>query len=133
MTVVPTIGGDASAEELMDGMRRLRQLNEVYSRYNVNDIGAVLPTFPGMDSQYYKDIEYDDAIEDPEGAIDFSDGVDADVLASRRRLYNSKQVEPLPSRGERRHDTISPRKTLGTQKSGKNEGRHISDLKHTKE
>ena len=116
-TVVPTIGGDASAEELMDGMRRLRQLNEVYSRYNVNDIGAVLPTFPGMDSQYYKDIEYDDDIEDPEGAIDFSDGIDADVLASRRRLYNTKQVELIPSRGEPRHDAVSPRKSLGTQRT----------------
>lgn len=115
-TVVPTMGGDASTEELMDGMRRLRKLNQVYSQYNVNDIGAVLPTFPGMEGHYYQDIEYDDDIEDPEGAIDFSDGVDADVLASRRRLYNSK-VESVPSRGERRADAASPRKSLGTQRT----------------
>jgi 1-phosphatidylinositol-3-phosphate 5-kinase len=111
--VVPAIGGDASTEELMEGMRRLRQLNEMYSRYNVNDIGAVLPTFPGMDNQYYKDIEFDDDIDDP---IDFSDGVDADVLASRRRLYNSK-ADVAPSRGDRRNEVTSPRKSLGTQRN----------------
>ena len=120
-TVVPTIGGDASTDELMDGMRRLRQLNEVYSRYNVNDIGAVLPTFPGMEG-HHKEIEYDDDIEDPEGAIDFSDGVDADVLASRRRLYNSKQAESISSRGERRAEGTAPRKSLGTQKNVETQG-----------
>ena len=84
----------------MEGMRRLRQLNEMYSRYNVYDIGAVLPTFSGMDGQYYKDLEFDDDIDDP---IDFSDGVDADVLASRRRLYNSKV------------DAAPPQETVGTR------------------
>lgn len=115
-TVVPTIVGDGSADDVMDGMRRLRQLNEVYSRYNVTDISAVLPTFPGMEAQP-KEIEYDDDIEDPEGAVDFSDGVDADVLASRRRLYNSKQIDSLAIRGERRQDYPTPKKTLGTKRS----------------
>lgn len=114
-TVVPAIVGDASSDDVMDGMRRLRQLNEVYSRYNVTDIGAVLPTFPGIEAPP-KEIEYDDDIEDPEGAIDFSYGVDADVLASRRRLYNSKHVESLPSRGERRQDYQAPKKSLGTKR-----------------
>lgn len=100
---VPTIGGDPNAEELHEGMRRLRQLHEVYSRYNVTDITTVLPIIPGNSKA---EIEYDDDFEDPETA-DFANGVDADVLASRRRLYNSHQSQadrPTKSLGTRRND-----------------------------
>eukprot|EP00934_Nitzschia_sp_Nitz4_P003840 Nitzschia sp. Nitz4//scaffold5_size260463//118602//124210//NITZ4_000980-RA/size260463-snap-gene-0.42-mRNA-1//-1//CDS//3329555334//3830//frame0 len=84
---VPAIVGDQNHDELQEGMRRLRQLHEVYSRYNIADITTVLPTFPGNNVK--ADIEYDDDFEDPDGNIDFADGVDADVLASRRRFHQS--------------------------------------------
>lgn len=115
--------GPAGTEELLDGMRRLRQLNEVYSRYNVGDINTVLPTIPGNDNQ--QDPEYDDDFEDVDASIDFADGVDADVLASRRRLnnnsrslsmgtssgYSSNQYDQSQNQRRQLH------KSLGTQRS----------------
>jgi len=87
---VPAIvAGDQNAEELNEGMRRLRQLHEVYSRYNLTDIHTVLPTIPGNTDQKAHESEFDDDFEDPDASIDFSAEVDADVLASRRRLYSS--------------------------------------------
>lgn len=89
---VPAIvAGDQNIEELNEGMRRLRQLHEVYSRYNLTDIHTVLPTIPGNTDQKVE-MEFDDDFEDPDGAIDFSAEVDADVLASRRRLYSTNPV-----------------------------------------
>jgi hypothetical protein len=89
---VPAIVGDQNAEELIEGMKRLRQLHEVYSRYNLTDIHTVLPTIPGSADQKVE-IEFDDDFEDPDGTIDFAAGeVDADVLASRRRLYSNNAV-----------------------------------------
>ena len=107
---VPTINGDQN-EELLEGIRRLKQLHEVYSRYNVTDISTVLPIIPGGDDA--KDIEYDDDFEDPDTTIDFADGVDADVLASRRRLYQSTHPAmetakmPTKSLGTRRGESES--------------------------
>ena len=88
------IVGDPNTEELHEGMRRLRQLHEVYKGYNITDITTVLPIIPGNSKA---EIEYDDDFEDPDGTIDFADGVDADVLASRRRLYNSNALPPSES------------------------------------
>lgn len=85
------IVGDQNTEDLAEGMRRLRQLHEVYSRYNLTDIHTVLPTIPG-NAEQRAEIDYDDDFEDPDGAIDFSGEVDADVLASRRRLYSTNAV-----------------------------------------
>ncbi|KAL3915868.1 MAG: hypothetical protein SGILL_005444, partial [Bacillariaceae sp.] len=83
------IGGDQNTEELHEGMRRLKQLHEVYSRYNLTDIHTVLPTIPNS-ADHRAEVDYDDDFEDPDGAIEFASGeVDADVLASRRRLYNT--------------------------------------------
>jgi len=94
-------------EELLEAMRRLRRLNEVYSRYNVTDITSVLPTLPGKEGD-----EDDDDFEDVDASIDFADGVDADVLASRRRFSNSKSTSSggYAPRGQLH-------KTLGTQRS----------------
>lgn len=93
---VPTIvSGDQNADELNEGMRRLRQLHEVYSRYNLTDIQTVLPTIPGNTDQKALETEFDDDFEDPDAAIDFSGEVDADVLASRRRLYNNTDSSRL--------------------------------------
>ncbi|KAG7352080.1 thermosome subunit [Nitzschia inconspicua] len=84
------IVGDQNTEELAEGMRRLRQLHEVYSRYNLTDIHTVLPTI--VNAEQRAEPDYDDDFEDPDGAIDFAGEVDADVLASRRRLYNTNAV-----------------------------------------
>eukprot|EP00546_Thalassionema_frauenfeldii_P019067 CAMPEP_0178894948 /NCGR_PEP_ID=MMETSP0786-20121207/301_1 /TAXON_ID=186022 /ORGANISM="Thalassionema frauenfeldii, Strain CCMP 1798" /LENGTH=691 /DNA_ID=CAMNT_0020565097 /DNA_START=745 /DNA_END=2820 /DNA_ORIENTATION=+ len=98
--------GDGSAEDLMEGMRRLRMLNEVYSQYNITDITTMLPTLPGSGSQK---IEMDDdEFEDPESSIDFSDGVDADVLASRRRFNRA-------STSSSRETKARPHKSLGAR------------------
>lgn len=101
---VPAIVGDQNNDELHEGIRRLRQLHEVYSRYNVTDISTILPTLPGSNSK--TEIDYDDDFEDPDGTIDFADGVDADVLASRRRLYQANEISkaPIKSLGTRRGD-----------------------------
>jgi len=104
---VPAINGEQN-EELLEGIRRLQQLHEVYSRYNLTDISTVLPIIPGGSDA--KDLEYDDDFEDPDTTIDFADGVDADVLASRRRLYQST----LPTMVE---TTKAPTKSLGTRRS----------------
>ena len=107
-SVIGPNGPMLGTEELVEAMRRLRQLNEVYSRYNVTDITTVLPTVPGKQG----DEEYDDDFEDVDASIDFADGVDADVLASRRRLNNSKSMGGggYAPRGQLH-------KTLGTQRS----------------
>jgi Phosphatidylinositol-4-phosphate 5-Kinase len=104
----------SGTEELTEAMRRLRQLNEVYSHYNVTDITTVLPTIPGKQEE-----EFDDDFEDVDASIDFADGVDADVLASRRRLNNSKSMGSGPySHAERGQTTLGQlHKTLGTQRS----------------
>jgi 1-phosphatidylinositol-3-phosphate 5-kinase len=103
---VPTINSEQN-DELLEGIRRLKQLHEVYSRYNVTDISTVLPIIPGGSDA--KDIEYDDDFEDPDTTIDFADGVDADVLASRRRLYQSALPQIESAKG--------PTKSLGTRRS----------------
>jgi hypothetical protein len=115
---VPVIVGDPNHEDLHEGMRRLRQLHEVYSRYNITDITTVLPTIPGNNSK--TEIEYDDDFEDPDGTIDFADGVDADVVASRRRLYHSSS---LPAQSE---TTRTPTKSLGTRRGISDESRSLT-------
>lgn len=119
---VPAIVGDQNNDELHEGIRRLRQLHEVYSRYNITDITTVLPILPGGDNPK-SEIEYDDDFEDPDGTMDFSDSVDADVLASRRRLYqvgsNPPEITkgPTKSLGTRRGDGVReiPNSTLATK------------------
>lgn len=106
---VPAIVGDQNADELNEGMMRLRQLHEVYSRYNLTDIHTVLPTIPGSADQKVE-VEFDDDFEDAESPIDFSaEGVDADVLASRRRLYHSNTTHQSldVSRATRRDENDS--------------------------
>jgi hypothetical protein len=88
---------DSQTEELHEGMRRLRQLHEVYSRYNITDITTVLPIIPSKQQTDKHQEEYDDDFEDPsEAVMDFSGNVDADVLASRRRLNAAQKQKVLP-------------------------------------
>lgn len=104
-------GGDPLNEALVESMRALRKLNEQYSKYSVTDITDVLPSLPGSnDLQQDGDGDYDDEFDDPETSIDFADGVDADVLASRRRLQ-SKSSSSTPSSSRPR-----PTMSLGTRR-----------------
>jgi 1-phosphatidylinositol-3-phosphate 5-kinase len=100
--------GDGSTEDLMEGMKRLRVLNEVYSQHNITDIGTMITTLPGAGGRMME--VDDDDFEDPESA-DFSDSVDADVLASRRRLNTTRQSSSDSLASGR--DTTYPRKSLG--------------------
>ena len=86
---VAAISSDQT-EELNEGIKRLRQLRDVYSRYNVTDITTVVPMIPGNAES--KAGEYDDDFEDGE-AYDFTDSIDADVIASRRRLQNNDEKQ----------------------------------------
>lgn len=100
----PAVVGDIYNEELLDSMNRLRILNERFSSYNVFDINQVLPSLPHGE-RFHPD-DYDDDFDEGETSIDFADGVDADVMASRRRLHVGKASRALPS------------KSLGTRRSG---------------
>lgn len=115
---VSAVVGDPHADELLEGMKRLRQLNEHYARYNLTDITQVLPSLPGS-AGVQQDGEDDDEFEDPDSTIDFNQGVDADVLASRRRLRNLREGS-VSSRSDRsqssRTKPTKPTKSLGTRR-----------------
>jgi 1-phosphatidylinositol-3-phosphate 5-kinase len=110
------IGPDGSTDDLMEGMRRLRMLNEMYSQYNVTDITTMLPTLPGNNNTVEMD---DDEFEDGEGTVstDFADGVDADVVASRKRLHQARQQEILSSNTTETSGRLVVSKALGTARS----------------
>ena len=105
--------GDASTDDVIDGMRRIRQLQETYSRsYNVKNMttarsqkgeilfeGNVLPDGRAA----IVEEEYDS---DPD--IDFEDDIDADVLASRNRMQGP-HVSSSTKRSSR------PKKSLGSR------------------
>lgn len=110
-SAVPAMG-DANTDDVIDGMRRIRQLQETYSRnYNVKNMnmarsqegdglfeGNVLP-----DGRVAPDDEEFDS--DPD--IDFEDDIDADVLASRNRMQGPSVLSST-KRSSR------PKKSLGT-------------------
>jgi hypothetical protein len=119
--------GDPLNDSLQECMKRLRKLNDQYTKYKASDITQVLPSFPG-DSDLQQDGDYDDEFDDPDSSIDFADGVDADVLASRRRLQsrsasagsstNSTPTRPKPikSLGTRRHEAPRTESVVPTPK-----------------
>ena len=102
-------GGSSSTEDLMEGMRRLRMLSEYYS--NITDISTAMmhpsPSMLAPQRQLQDHSPYDDDLEDGHDDFPSEGGVDADVLASRRRLQQ-QQSHSKPGR---------PRKTLGTPRS----------------
>ena len=116
--------GDPLNEELSEGMKRLRQLIDHYARYNVTDITQVLPSVPGG-NEIAQEVEYDEEFDDPETAIDFSDGVDADVLASRRRL-SAKQSSGVSERSKTPNGSKKLTKALGTRRSLTHESSSIN-------
>jgi Phosphatidylinositol-4-phosphate 5-Kinase len=104
---------DPYNEELAEGMKRLRQLMDHYANVNVTDITQVLPTFPGSGG-VINEAEFDDDFDDPDSTIDFSDGIDADVLASRRRLLSKGSNTPTE---KGKGVDYRPSKALGTRRS----------------
>jgi len=123
--VVPVIVGDANAEDVIDGMKKIRQLQESYARtYNVRsmtllrnlkeDAGLfednLLPD--GRIATIENEAEMDDEefYSDPENDIDFEEDVDADVLASRNRIYSPTSSSTPSVRPTRQR----PKKSLGT-------------------
>jgi Phosphatidylinositol-4-phosphate 5-Kinase len=105
--------GDPYHEELTEGMKKLRHLIDHYANVNVNDINQALPSFPGIGDEL-AEAEFDDDFDDPDTAIDFAEGVDADVLASRRRLV--VKGASIPNEKSRTSDQ-RPSKALGTRRS----------------
>jgi Phosphatidylinositol-4-phosphate 5-Kinase len=105
---------DPLNEELSEGMKRLRQLIDHYASINVTDITQVLPSLPGADD-VQADGEYDEDFDDPEATMDFADGIDADVLASRRRLHSTKTGNSSMDRS--RTVGQKPMKMLGTRRA----------------
>ena len=105
----PAVVGEIYNEELLDSMTRLRVLNERLSSYNVTDINQALPSLPA--GAHYHPDEYDDDFEEAMSSIDFADGVDADVMASRRRLQGGRGP-PI----DRKTKSL-PNKSLGTRRA----------------
>jgi len=106
-----TVSGDSLQDELMEGIARLHKLNEQYARYNLTDMNQSLPNLPST-----VDTDFDDEFEDVDGSMDFSDGVDADVFASRRRLKHISTTPSSKSTSYSRSSGRNPTKTLGTQR-----------------
>uniref|UniRef100_A0A7S1Z8Z8 1-phosphatidylinositol-3-phosphate 5-kinase n=1 Tax=Ditylum brightwellii TaxID=49249 RepID=A0A7S1Z8Z8_9STRA len=96
----PAIGGDSSMDDVMEGMKRIGKLQELYSQYNIGNMFQSTSeenmTFDNHtnrphDFEYHDvqdDMDYDDEFDSECGDydIDFGDEVDADVMASRQRL-----------------------------------------------
>ena len=125
--VVPAIVGDASTDDVIEGMKRIRYLQETYSRnYNVRNMtmlrsqkcegglfeGNVLPDGRIATLDQEAEIDDEEFYSDPEHDIDFEEDIDADVLASRNRVYS-----PKSSSSSKRLSRQHPKKTLGTRRS----------------
>eukprot|EP01082_Thalassiosira_pseudonana_P010182 g9036.t1 g9036 contig34:701062-703716(+) len=125
--VVPAMVGDASTEDVIEGMKRIRQLQESYQRnYNVRNMtmsrnpkgegglfeGNVLPDGRIATLEMEDEIDDDDEfMSDPDNDIDFEEDIDADVLASRNRIYSPQSGQPKRTSSRKR-----PKKTLGTRR-----------------
>ncbi|KAL7566411.1 hypothetical protein ACA910_000894 [Epithemia clementina (nom. ined.)] len=115
----PDVGGsEAYNDQLNAGIKRLRELNDRYASFNTADMNEALSFLPKNEISHHD--EYDDEFEDSEVSIDFADGVDADVLASRRRLHGNK-----PNLVADRKTRPTPTKSLGTRRTSSETG-HIS-------
>lgn len=101
--VVPVIAGDASTDDVIEGMKRIRMLQEGYARnYNVAKMtmprshkvdgglfeGNILPDGRFAALEQEAEIDDEEFYSDPDNNIDFEDDIDADVLASRNRVYS---------------------------------------------
>lgn len=115
------VAGDASMDDVIDGMKRMRQLQELYaSNYNVRNMtmsrhpkdelgvfeGNILPDGRIITLDQEDEEEF---LSDQE--IDFDEAdVDADVLASRNRVYSPQGAS------SKRSSKSRPTKTLAATK-----------------
>jgi hypothetical protein len=123
--VVPAIVGDASTDDVIEGMKRIRMLQEAYARnYNVTKMtmqqkqkveglfeGNILPDGGFAALEQEAEIDDEEFYSDPDNEIDFEDDIDADVLASRNRVYS-----PKGSSSSRKSSRQRPNKILDSQK-----------------
>jgi hypothetical protein len=124
--VVPAIVGDASTDDVIEGMKRIRMLQEAYARnYNVAKMtiprshkiaggifeGNILPDGRFATLEQEAEIDDEEFYSDPENEIDFEDDIDADVLASRNRVYS-----PQASSTSRKSSRQRPQKVLDSQR-----------------
>ncbi len=104
------VGADGELDEVSEAMQRLKEVREIYSEFNINNMDIHQSNFGGLPDK--RKLEENDDIEDedfnmPDSAdgddivINFSEEVDADVLASRRR-QSAKQTDSSSSRSLRR-------------------------------
>ena len=119
-------GSEAYNDQLNAGIKRLRELNERYASFNTADMNEALSFLPKNEISHQD--EYEDEFEDPEVSIDFADGVDADVLASRRRL-----MVPKPNYAADRKGRGTPTKSLGTRRATSEAGPLSHDSSPTSE
>jgi Phosphatidylinositol-4-phosphate 5-Kinase len=118
-TNVTAIVSESLNDELTEGMKRLRQLIDHYERYNITDITHVLPSQPredGPGNDIINDGDFDEDFDDPDTSLDFAEGVDADVIASRRRFKNNN-LGLLSSLDQPRSHSPKPTKSLGTRRA----------------
>ena len=139
----PAVVGDASTDDVVEGMKRIRMLQESYAKnYNVTKMtmprsgevglfeGNILPD--GRVATWEEEAEMDEEefYSDPENDIDFEDDVDADVLASRNRVYSnhtqasrpstSRQQTKVSSAGRRSSDRSDEFSPVSDQSPGPN-------------
>jgi len=107
------VGTDGEFDEVLEAMQRLKELKEFYSDLNIGDM-TIQSSFGGLPEK--TDLDDNDDIDDEEfntdlpGSgdddinINFSEEVDADVLASRRRR-SIKQSDSSSSRATPRGST----------------------------
>lgn len=118
-------GGDASTDDVVEGMRRMRQLQESYARnYNVRNMtmsrnpNDELGLFEGnmlLDGRIVTLEQEDDEEFLSDQEIEFDeDDIDADVLASRNRVYSPQAASSKRSKSR-------PTKTLGTRRNDTDE------------
>jgi 1-phosphatidylinositol-3-phosphate 5-kinase len=104
------VGADGELDEVSDAMQRLKEVKELYADFNIGEMD-IQSTLGGRrekknnnrseevdDDEFKNDVgeSVDDEIQ-----INFSEEVDADVLASRRRA-SLRQTDRIPSQLRRR-------------------------------
>lgn len=107
-------GSEAYNDQLNSAIKRLRELNERFTTFNIDDMNEALGAIAGSDNLD----DYDDDFEEAEAPIDFSDGIDADVLASRR--HRDKYASSKPNSVTKNLST--PSKKLGSMRSSETGG-----------
>jgi hypothetical protein len=90
---------ESMTDDVMDSMQRLRDVREIYSTLNVGDMSIqsnlaslLEKRLPQVENDDMDDEEFNPDVSDiasPDIKINFSEEVDADVLASRERLNSS--------------------------------------------